>query len=126
MVMMVMITRRAVKCYDEKPRIYILKYIKNIKNLASIFSSIAEPQLADLQVKTVAPVEKLGNQIISTYGEDLSVWFGNDDNHIGDTLRVWVQILHPFEQADFLLISPNGGNKWEKKTSNKKIFMAIK
>ena len=88
-----MITRRTVKCNDEKPRIYILK---NIKNLASIFSSIAEPQLADLQVKTVAPVEKLGNQIISTYGEDLSVWFGNDDNHIGDTLRVWVQILHPF------------------------------
>ena len=63
MMMMVMITRRTVKCYDEKPRIYILKYIKNIKNLASIFSSIAEPQLADLQVKTVAPVGKLGNQI---------------------------------------------------------------
>ena len=61
--MMVMITRRTVKCYDEKPRIYTLKYIKNIKNLASIFSSIAEPQLADLQVKTVAPVGKLGNQI---------------------------------------------------------------
>ena len=60
MVMMVMITNRTVKCYDEKPRIYILK---NIKNLASIFSSIAEPQLADLQVKTVAPVGKLGNQI---------------------------------------------------------------
>ena len=63
MMMMVMITRQTVKCYDEKPRIYILKYIKNITNLASIFSSIAEPQLADLQVKTVAPVGKLGNQI---------------------------------------------------------------
>ena len=73
------------------------------KNLASIFSSIAEPQLADLQVKTVAPVYTL----INTYGDDLSVWFGNDDNHNGDTLRVWVQILHPFEQADFPLISPS-------------------
>ena len=62
------------------------------KNLASIFSSIAEPQLADLQVKTVAPVYTL----INTYGDDLSVWFANNDNHNGDTLKVWVQILHPF------------------------------
>ena len=87
------------------------------KNLASIFSSIAEPQLADLQVKTVAPVYTL----INTYGDDLSVWFGNDDNHNWWYLESLSPNLASFLTSRLPADITWWGNKWSKKTSNRKI-----